>query len=121
MVEVFKTNVKDCEQAEKLLDAIHGSFINHRANFDLEDCDKILQFDCSNLTALRIRGTVLRKLGQNNKAFADLEKVLSQEPDNAVALHERAAVYTALHRYQLALSDCEKIFSLKLRESISTF
>jgi len=45
MVEVFKTNVKDCEQAEKLLDAIHGSFINHRANFDLEDCDKILRVE----------------------------------------------------------------------------
>lgn len=48
MVEVFKTNVKDFEQAEWLLDAIHGSFNNCRANFDLDDCDKILRIESSN-------------------------------------------------------------------------
>lgn len=47
MVEVFKTNVKDFEQADSLLEAIHGSFINYRANFDLEDCDKILRIESS--------------------------------------------------------------------------
>ena len=46
MVEVFKTDVKGFEQAENLLDAIHGSF-NYRANFDLQDCDKILRVESS--------------------------------------------------------------------------
>ena len=45
MVEVFKTNVETCEQATDLLDAIHSAFINYRANFDLEDCDKILRVE----------------------------------------------------------------------------
>ena len=43
MVEVFKTNVSDPGQANMLLDQIHKSFTNYKANFDLEDCDKILR------------------------------------------------------------------------------
>jgi hypothetical protein len=43
MVEVFKTNVGDPQQAHLLLDQIHRSFRHYRANFDLEDCDKILR------------------------------------------------------------------------------
>jgi hypothetical protein len=46
MVEVFKTNVENCEQAKDLLDVIHNTFINYRANFDLEDCDKVLRIEC---------------------------------------------------------------------------
>ncbi|MEO6685404.1 MAG: hypothetical protein ABIN24_05540 [Dyadobacter sp.] len=43
MIEVFKTNVADREVANMLLDQIHLTFIGYRANFDLEDCDKILR------------------------------------------------------------------------------
>ncbi len=43
MVEVFKTNVKDKGQAEMLLSLIHRNFGQYRANFDLEDCDRILR------------------------------------------------------------------------------
>ncbi|MGA0560544.1 hypothetical protein ACO2Q8_28020 [Larkinella sp. VNQ87] len=43
MVEVFKTNVEDHRQAERLIDQIHQSFRGYRANFDLEDCDNILR------------------------------------------------------------------------------
>jgi len=45
MIEVFKTDAKGFEQAENLLDAIRGSFINYRVNFDLQDCDKILRVE----------------------------------------------------------------------------
>ena len=45
MVEVFKTNVEDFEQAKDILDAIHSNFINYHANFDLEDCDKVLRVE----------------------------------------------------------------------------
>ena len=43
MVEVFKTNVKDPADATMLLDQIHALSENYAANFDLEDCDKILR------------------------------------------------------------------------------
>jgi hypothetical protein len=43
MVEVFKTNVTHPYQADMVVDQIHHVFANYRANFDLEDCDKILR------------------------------------------------------------------------------
>lgn len=43
MVEVFKTNVTDQDHAYILLDHIHQNFRGYKANFDLEDCDKILR------------------------------------------------------------------------------
>jgi len=43
MVEVFRTNVKDRFHADQLLEQIHKSFPAYKANFDLEDCDKILR------------------------------------------------------------------------------
>jgi hypothetical protein len=43
MVEVFKTNVIDAGHASMLVEQIHQSFIDYKANFDLEDCDKILR------------------------------------------------------------------------------
>ncbi|MDB5247590.1 MAG: hypothetical protein JWQ40_1984 [Segetibacter sp.] len=47
MVEVFKTNVTDKHQATILVDQIHRSFTGYKANFDLEDCDKILRIASS--------------------------------------------------------------------------
>ena len=46
MVEVFKTNVKDQELADKLIGQIHKTFSDYRANFDLQDCDNILRVKC---------------------------------------------------------------------------
>ena len=43
MIEVFKTNVKEDSQANLLIDQIHNTFKGHEANFDLDDCDKILR------------------------------------------------------------------------------
>ncbi len=43
MVEVFKTNVNDQIQANMLVDQIHKNHTGYKANFDLEDCDKILR------------------------------------------------------------------------------
>ncbi len=48
MVEVFKTNVSTQSQANMLVDQIHKNFIDYKANFDLEDCDKILRIKCVN-------------------------------------------------------------------------
>jgi hypothetical protein len=46
MVEVFKTNVKDLHHADWLVDRIHRTFPGYRANFDLDDCDRILRVEC---------------------------------------------------------------------------
>ena len=45
MVEVFKTNVNDKIQADLLLEKIHFHFNECSANFDLEDCDRILRVE----------------------------------------------------------------------------
>ncbi|TGE20554.1 hypothetical protein E5K00_21405 [Hymenobacter aquaticus] len=45
MVEVFKTNVRARRHAQRLLTQIHETFARYRANFDLEDCDKILRIE----------------------------------------------------------------------------
>ena len=47
MIEVFKTNVKDKGPAQMRVDEIRDSFLNHVANFDLEDCDYILRVKCA--------------------------------------------------------------------------
>lgn len=43
MVEVFKTNVTTQEDASMLLQEIGKVFENHKVNFDLDDCDRILR------------------------------------------------------------------------------
>lgn len=47
MVEVFKTNVKEPADASVLLKEIHAMSEAYAANFDLDDCDKILRVVCS--------------------------------------------------------------------------
>lgn len=43
MVEIFKTNVSDQAEADLLLSEIYRLLRDCAANFDLEDCDKILR------------------------------------------------------------------------------
>lgn len=43
MVEVFKTNVCSHEHAKMLLEQIHQNFTEYKANFDLDDTDRILR------------------------------------------------------------------------------
>jgi predicted PP-loop superfamily ATPase len=46
MVEVFKTNVNSREHARMLLTQMHRIHADYKANFDLEDCDRILRVEC---------------------------------------------------------------------------
>lgn len=46
MVEVFKTDVRDPDLASLLVGQIHQTFAAYSANFDLEDCDRILRVEC---------------------------------------------------------------------------
>ena len=45
MVEVFKTNVEEQEQAAKLVEVLIHHFPLSRINFDLDDCDRILRVE----------------------------------------------------------------------------
>jgi hypothetical protein len=47
MVEVFKTDVTDSDEALILIERIHHSFDGYKANFDLQDCDNILRIYAS--------------------------------------------------------------------------
>ena len=47
MIEVFKTNVVDHDQANWLIVQIQHHFHNYMASFDLEDCDRILVVRCA--------------------------------------------------------------------------
>lgn len=48
MVEVFKTNVRTGEEAQMLIAVIEATFPDYRANFDLDDCDRILRVKAEN-------------------------------------------------------------------------
>lgn len=43
MVEVFRTNVSDEERARLLVQVVRYVNDDYRANFDLDDCDRILR------------------------------------------------------------------------------
>lgn len=49
MLEIFKTNVSDPEQASYILDLLQQHIPHCRANFDLHDCDKILRVTGDNI------------------------------------------------------------------------
>ncbi|QJW88451.1 hypothetical protein HNV11_03215 [Spirosoma taeanense] len=46
MVEVFKTDVRSPTQAKRLIDQIHSTYTSYQANFDLDDCDRVLRVEC---------------------------------------------------------------------------
>ncbi|MES2447537.1 MAG: hypothetical protein V4546_10170 [Bacteroidota bacterium] len=43
MVEVFKTNVSNAEDAKEIINIIEKNFNFCQVNFDLDDCDRILR------------------------------------------------------------------------------
>lgn len=43
MIEVFKTDVQDAAEAERIIGLLLQYYPDGRINFDLQDCDKILR------------------------------------------------------------------------------
>lgn len=43
LIEVFKTNVQEDEEAKLLIEKLFTHFPHCKINFDLQDCDKILR------------------------------------------------------------------------------
>jgi len=49
MVEVFKTNIREQEEAAMLAAVLSEQFPSLKINFDLDDCDKILRICGENI------------------------------------------------------------------------
>jgi hypothetical protein len=79
MVEVFKTNVENQEQADFLIRHIQHIFSDYQASFDLEDCDNILCVK-SGRGFVDISGVVhvLRRFGFSAEILPD--EVVPSEP-----------------------------------------
>ena len=76
MVEVFKTNVNDHDHANKLISQIHKSFFEYTANFDLEDCDKILRVKCTTgVIQSSLLIDLLKDFGFHAEILPDIVKV----------------------------------------------
>jgi hypothetical protein len=45
MVEVFRTNVQNGEEAIRIKELLHALFPDSRINFDLDDCDRVLRVE----------------------------------------------------------------------------
>jgi len=58
MVEIFKTNVHDILQAEKIIELLKTHFPAFMINFDLHDCDKILRVKGESIPINEIEGLV---------------------------------------------------------------
>ena len=71
MVEVFKTNVRHADHAKKLIDEIHAMFKNYRANFDLEDCDRILRVSSGTLVEASPLLELLQRHGFDGQILPD--------------------------------------------------
>jgi predicted RNA binding protein with dsRBD fold (UPF0201 family) len=60
-IEVFKTNVYNCEDAERIVAFLSNSFPYSRINFDLHDCDKILRIEGVDFTIEKVQVLVAQK------------------------------------------------------------
>lgn len=58
IVEVFKTNVPDEVPAKELLTQLSSIFPMHRINFDLQDCDKILRVEGTEIEETKIMNVI---------------------------------------------------------------
>lgn len=68
VVQIFKTNVHEREHADMLCDLVQHELTVQRANFDLEDCDKIFRvestvnIDHQVIALLRLHGFICEEL-----------------------------------------------------------
>jgi hypothetical protein len=79
MIEVFRTNVKTPDHARMLINHIH-SVLNYDANFDLQDCDRILRVRSASgpVKAYRLI-RIFRELGFHAEVLDDNPPSLSSK------------------------------------------
>lgn len=94
MIEVFKTNVKDEVQSRVLINLLHKTFPGFKANFDLDDCDKILRVCgiANPLQAFQIINLL--------KDFGIRAEVLPDEVQSLTAENERSGGTQGLIRFR---------------------
>jgi hypothetical protein len=63
MVEVFCTDVQCPEAANDILSLIKEAYPRYKANFDLEDCDKILRVESVDLIDAEMITVLIRSRG----------------------------------------------------------
>ncbi|MEO9071146.1 MAG: hypothetical protein ABI261_08925 [Ginsengibacter sp.] len=61
MVEVYKTNVQRKGEAKMLLLKLVKHFPQHKINFDLDDCDKILRVEGENISSEKIIQVLIKE------------------------------------------------------------
>jgi hypothetical protein len=61
MIEVFKTNVQEFAEAQKLVAVLRRHFPGSKINIDLDDCDKVLRVEGSNLRVEKVMTLVTEK------------------------------------------------------------
>jgi hypothetical protein len=61
MVEIFKTNVQEFSEAQKLVALLRRHFPDSKINFDLDDCDKVLRVEGNNLRIEKVMTLVMEK------------------------------------------------------------
>jgi len=73
MIEIFKTNIGDAEQARLVAREIRERFSHYSVNFDLDDCDRIMRVKCDleHIDTANI-STILAKLGINAEVLPDV-------------------------------------------------
>lgn len=78
MIEVFKTNVSTRAHARQLVQVIQQTFEGYSANFDLEDCDRILRIKSHTMVN---SDEVIRLLNRMNITVSVLEEPVTPEAD----------------------------------------
>lgn len=61
MIEVFKTNVQEFSEAQKLVALLRRHFPDTKINFDLDDCDKVLRVEGNDLRIEKVMTIVKGK------------------------------------------------------------
>ena len=61
MVEVFKTNVQEFSEAQKLVTLLRRHFPDSKINFDLDDCDKVLRVEGNDLRIEKVMTLISKK------------------------------------------------------------
>lgn len=54
MVEVFKTNVADKDQAHRLISELKQLLPEYKINVDLDDCDKVLRIEHTHVPVIQV-------------------------------------------------------------------
>ncbi len=62
MIEVFKTNVEEVSDANKIVIMLLQHIPDSMINFDLEDCDKVLRIEGKNFIPQKVM-TIVKKTG----------------------------------------------------------